>query len=355
MENTAIGVGELAAKERSVGLNKSTQRAIHHKTRCKGTTPQKGNHNQNQTGSPDEETGQRTLSDFGVQSQRVEFVGDGTMTVLKHPERIKQIMCFCVHSCENVMSGCLDVPSSSGISDVRVIEEPADTHELKPDRTTGEMLLAVGCRDDRPNVDSGNVVKLCPRAPVDYAMSVPTEKVNYSMNLESVLGESLQHYGVKRNVPFVNRKGSTMTVNFEVTDTKRATLSVHKGCGNGAKVVFTPDGRGKVINDKRCNEHVQQIMGTTPGFDIVYDRGACVLDADVNGVQPLESDSGIAFPVIRKEYWEKTLSQAQHEHERKQDVHGQGQGSTKTLRAHERRTSIPRSHTLSFFVLGVKA
>ena len=152
-------------------------------------------------------------------------------------------------------------------------------------------------------------------------MSVPTEKVNFNMNLESVLGESLQHYGVL----FVNR----MSVNFVVTDTKLAIMSVRKGCGNGSMTVSTPDGRGKIINDKRCIEHVQPIMGTTPGFDTVYDRGAYVLDIDVNGVEQPESDSGMAFPVIRKEYWEKALSQAQHEHERKQvahhDVHGENQ------------------------------
>ena len=51
------------------------------------------------------------------------------------------------------------------------------------------------------------------------------------MNLESVLGESLQHYGIKRNVLVTNRSGSSMNVNFEVTDTKRAILFVHKGCG----------------------------------------------------------------------------------------------------------------------------
>ena len=112
-----------------------------------------------------------------------------------------------------------------------------------------------------------------------------------------------------------------MSVNFEVTDTKRAVLSVHKDCGNGSMIVFTSDGRGNIINDKRCIEHVQQVMGTTPGLDTVYDRGACVLDVDVNGVQQLESDSGIAFPVIRKEYWERVLSQAQHEHERKRATH----------------------------------
>ena len=36
------------------------------------------------------------------------------------------------------------------------------------------------------------------------------------------------------------------------------------------------------MNDKICIEQVQQIMGTTPGFDIVYDRGAYVLDEGVN-------------------------------------------------------------------------
>ena len=55
-------------------------------------------------------------------------------------------------------------------------------------------------------------------------------------------------------------------------------------------------------------------MASIPGFDIVYDRGAYVLDEDVNdGVyvkdewQTSESDSGISFPVIRKEYWERAL------------------------------------------------
>ena len=72
-----------------------------------------------------------------------------------------------------------------------------------------------------------------------------------------------------------------MNVNFEVTDTKRA--------GNCSMIVFAPDGKG--------------IMASTPGFDIVYDRGACVLDVDVNdGVyvnnerQELESDSESVFP-----------------------------------------------------------
>ena len=103
--DTATGVGELATKKHSVGKI-NVYEEIFHKTRCKetfvngqaqqrkgkvttnprkkgkrkrerkGQTPQKGNHNQNQTGSPDEETGQHTLSDFGTEGQRVQFVGD---------------------------------------------------------------------------------------------------------------------------------------------------------------------------------------------------------------------------------------------------------------------------------------
>ena len=53
------------------------------------------------------------------------------------------------------------------------------------ERALREVLFAVRCRDDRPIVDSGSVVSTCP---VDYATSVSTEKVQYSMNKECVLG-----------------------------------------------------------------------------------------------------------------------------------------------------------------------
>ena len=109
------------------------------------------------------------------------------------------------------------------------------------------------------------------------------------------------------------------------TDTKRAILSVHKGCGNGSMIVFTPDGKGKIVNDKNCIEQVKQIMASTQGFDIVYDSGAHVLDVDVNdGVyvnnerQQSGHNTRISFPVIRKEYWERALSQAQQDHKRQQ-------------------------------------
>ena len=137
-----------------MGLNKITQRAIHHKTRCKETfvngqtqwrkgkvtasprekervkgkgkrkDPGKGNRNQDQTGSPDEEAGQRKLDDFGMKRQSVEFLGD----VQEHsdefemPRVVRAAYVFCVHSCK-----------SRRISGVRRSEEPAGPHETKPD------------------------------------------------------------------------------------------------------------------------------------------------------------------------------------------------------------------------------
>ena len=64
-------------------------------------------------------------------------------------------------------------------------EELAGTHETKPDQSTGEVIFAGGCRYDRPIVGSGSVVSTCP---VDYATSVPTEKVHYSMNFGECVG-----------------------------------------------------------------------------------------------------------------------------------------------------------------------
>ena len=188
----------------------------------------KGNHTQDQAGPPNED-GRRTLGDFGLKRQRVEFVGVET------PRLDRAAYVFCVQKCKSVMMVSTELPGSS----TRVFdgsEEPAGTHD--------KIGRSIGCRDDRPIVDSRSVVSTCL---VGYATSVPTERVvHHRMNLESVLGESLQQYGIKRNVPFTDRTASTMNVDFEVTDTERAILSVHKGCGNGSMIVFIPEGKGKL-------------------------------------------------------------------------------------------------------------
>ena len=71
-----------------------------------------------------------------------------------------------------------ELPSSSTsfFPGMQGSEERAGTHE-KPDQSTGEVQLAVVCRDDRPIVDSGTILSTCP---VDCATSVPTEKVQYN-------------------------------------------------------------------------------------------------------------------------------------------------------------------------------
>ena len=61
---------------------------------------------------------------------------------------------------KSVMTDWLEMPGSSrrNFSGVSGSEWPAATHESKPDQSAGEVLLAVGSRDDRPIVDSESVV-----------------------------------------------------------------------------------------------------------------------------------------------------------------------------------------------------
>ena len=76
----------------------------------------------------------------------------------------------CVFGVQKCNSVSTELPSSSKrVSDGN--GEPAGTHK-KFDQATGEVLFAVGCRDDRPIVDSGSFASTCP---VDHVTSVPTE------------------------------------------------------------------------------------------------------------------------------------------------------------------------------------
>ena len=182
-------------RQRKGKVTASPRAKVKVKGKGKRKHPGKGN-NQDLAGSPNED-GQRTLGDFGFKRQRVEFVGDVQETDDFETPRLDRAACvFNVSKCKSVVMDSTELPRSS----TRVFdgsEEPAGTHEKF--LSVKEVLVAVGCRDDRPNVDSGSVVSTCP---VDFATSVPTEKVHYSMHLESVLGESLQHYGIERNVSF---------------------------------------------------------------------------------------------------------------------------------------------------------
>ena len=131
----------------------------------------KGDHNQDQTGSPNAD-GQRTLGDFGIKRQRVEFVGDVQENDDFESHRLDRAAYVFWFKSATVLQwirrNCRVRRRESvmGMRSQRALME-------KLDQSTGEVLLAVGCRDDRPIVDSGSVVSTCP---VDYATSVPTER-----------------------------------------------------------------------------------------------------------------------------------------------------------------------------------
>ena len=120
------------------------------------------------------------------------------------------------------------------------------------------------------------------------------------------------------------------------------------------------------MNDTKCIDQVKQIVASTPGFHAMYDRGAFVLDVDVNdGVyvneerRKFESDSGISYPVIRKEHWERALSRAQQDHEKKesiqQDVRGENQNTFEHVKVkvppqpHEATKEERQSHEATHF------
>ena len=92
-------------------------------------------------------------------------------------------------------------------------------------------------------------------------------------------------------------------------------------------------------------------MGTNAGFGIVYDRGASVVDVDVtDGGQKSENNSGIAFPIIRTEHWEKTFS--------RQDVRGETQNSFEQVKvppkAYEPTKEKPHISSFPCLVRGLR-
>ena len=186
--DTAIGVGELDTKKPSAGLNKSTRRAIHLRTRCKetfvnGLTRQRKG---KVTASPrakakvkarareniqEKGTTTRTRLDLRMKMdsahsvilvQNVKELNLSVMSkrmmVLRVPVWIEQHMSFAFKSAivfQWIRRNCR-VRRREFLMGVRSQRAP---HE-KFDQSTGVVLFAVGCLDDRPIVDSGSVVHM---------------------------------------------------------------------------------------------------------------------------------------------------------------------------------------------------
>ena len=87
-----------------------------------------------------------------------------TMMILRNPEWMEQLMCFTFKSAR-VSSR---IPRNCQVRRRKFFQVCRRVRSQRAPMT-GEVLFAVGCRDDRPIVDSGSVVSTCP---VDYATSV---------------------------------------------------------------------------------------------------------------------------------------------------------------------------------------
>ena len=139
--DTVIGVGESGTKKSRVGFkmksnppqdtllrdirewtNTSEKGQGHSQPKGRGKGkgkgkrkhPGKGHHNQDQAGSPNEETGQRTLGDFGMKRQRVEFVRDVQVNdVFETPRVDRAAYVLCVQKCKSVVVDSAELPSSS--------------------------------------------------------------------------------------------------------------------------------------------------------------------------------------------------------------------------------------------------
>ena len=122
-------------------------------------------------------------------------------------------------------------------------------------------------------VDSGAFTSYCPE---DYALEVPIEE-SPQLNLKSVLGEKIQHYGVRRNLGFENSKGEKYHHDFQVTDCMRPILSVRE-CNQRSELVCFGPHEKRIITDRRAIAKIEQILKQASGHQIVEEKGSYVLE-----------------------------------------------------------------------------
>ena len=75
-------------------------------------------------------------------------------------------------------------------------------------------------------------------------------------------------------------------------------------------------------------------------FDVHVNDGVYVNDER----QKIESDSGISFPVMRKEHWEPALNQAQQDHEITDSIQQDVQGENQNTFEHVKVMVLPKPH-----------
>ena len=115
--------------------------------------------------------------------------------------------------------------------------------------------------------DSGAFVSCIPK---DYASEVAIES-SPKLKLKSVLGEQIQHYGVRRNLEFEDCKGDAYRHDFQVTDCMRPILSVRE-CNNRAELVCFGPHEKRIITDVTAIAKIEQILKQAGGRQIIEER-----------------------------------------------------------------------------------
>jgi len=159
----------------------------------------------------------------------------------------------------------------------------------------------------KPMVDSGAIVSCCPPT---YAEHAKITEPNRRLRLKTVLNEDIQHTGTRPDVKYTNEKGLEMHAEFQVTDCTRPVLSVKERRDKMQATVFSP-GLCKIVKDPKAIQQIEEILRRTPGFDIVEEQGAFVLDGELaDDVQVQRAQPALVMPVVEEKPRERSRSPA---------------------------------------------
>ena len=105
-----------------------------------------------------------------------------------------------------------------------------------------------------------------------------TDEPVRKLNLRSVTGQAIDHYGVKRGIELMGKGGQTIKGDFQVTSCARLVLSVAERARAGNLVVFGPN-MTNIITDPKAVANIQRMIPGAPGIDIETLGGQYVLTA----------------------------------------------------------------------------
>ena len=174
------------------------------------------------------------------------------------------------------------------------------------------FAIQSGGRTQRPLVDSGAFISCCEEQYSQTKTVRPLQKIR----MRTALNDEMPHEGVKPQVKFKSTGPEVLAVDFQVTKAGvRPILSVRERVVKHQMVAFS-SGMSKIIKDADAIRAIQDILKRTPGFNIVEEGGAFVLDADL--LQP--EVAGTIAPVIQDVSMDRALKKAEADHKHEQVV-----------------------------------